>query len=62
MNEITDYQIEAAQYAGRMGGEVLEEMGVTDLAALTAEQWGLFVRVICLNYATKAAELQPCPF
>lgn len=62
MNDMEDYQIEAARYAGRMGGEFLEEIGKTDLATLSAEQWDAFVRCVCMNYATKEAELEPCPF
>jgi hypothetical protein len=47
---LDDYEIGAALEAGRVAGAFLEELGTTDLAKLTAEQWREFLRRIVVGY------------
>ena len=44
------YEIGAALEAGAVAGEYLEEIGTTDLAELTAEQWREFLRRIVVGF------------
>lgn len=34
---------------GRRGGQFLAQIGVTDMASLTREQWGCFCRLVVLR-------------
>jgi len=45
------------EYAGRMGGEYLDEIKVYDLSKLTKEQWFTFCELMCRNYELKKASL-----
>jgi len=44
------YEIGAALEAGETAGAYLEEIGKTDLAALTAQEWSEFLRRIIRGY------------
>lgn len=50
------HDLDAALYGGKMGGEYLEEIGKTDLATLTVQEWQTFLECVCFGYATKKAE------
>lgn len=47
---------DAIMYGGQMGGEYLDSINITDLAALTPEQWQTFLEVVCLNYHNRTIE------
>lgn len=57
-----NWELPAIEHGGAMGGEYLESIGKTDLAQLTADEWSIFISCVCLNYHSKRAELEPCPF
>lgn len=57
-----EWEIEAALMGGKMGGEYLESIGKTDLAALSAEEWRIFLECVCKEFAIQRNLLQPCPF
>ncbi len=44
------YEIGAVLEAGSTAGDYLEEIGITDLAALTPDQWREFLRRIVVGY------------
>lgn len=52
MNELDET---ALAYASDMAGEVLDELGETDLAKLSREQWLELLRVIICRYYDKLA-------
>lgn len=56
--ELRNYH-ESLQYAGEMAGEYLEEIGKTDLADLTPEEWQTFLDVVVRNQRNKMAILPP---
>lgn len=47
---IEEHDSKAALEAGRFAGEYLDEIGKTDLATLTPEEWKIFCEVICGNF------------
>ena len=53
MIDPTDAELEAREHAGAMGGEYLDQLGKTDLAVLTLEEWGTFVAAVCDGYTEK---------
>ena len=53
---------EANEYASKMAGEYLRELGTQDLNDLSYDQWMELINVITKNYHLKKAELEPCPF
>lgn len=53
MTKYDDHEVEASLEGGRMGGEYLMELGITDMARLTPEQWQEFVCCICRQYQLK---------
>jgi len=57
MIDPTPNEQEAILQAGQMGGEVLDEIGETDLARLTLEQWETFLAAIVGGYLTHLSEL-----
>lgn len=50
---------ESLEYAGQCAGEYLEEIGVTDMADMSEEQWMTMLDVIVRNQRDKMAELPP---
>ena len=50
MIDPTPNEIAALEHGGRMGGEYLDSLGKTDLAALSLEQWQTFVEAIVTGY------------
>lgn len=57
MIDPTPHEREAMDHGGSMGGEYLDELGKTDLAKLTPEEWATFVECICTGYVEKLAEI-----
>lgn len=49
---------EAYMYGGKMGGEYLKEIKLTDLAAMTPGQALTFCECVCKGYDFKMAELE----
>lgn len=52
----TDQEDEALNAGGNAGGEYLESIGVTDLAALDAVQWREFLARILEGYSAAMRE------
>ena len=50
---------EANEYASKMAGEYLEELGKTDVVQLNHKEWMGFVAVLTYNYEMKKIELTP---
>lgn len=50
MIDPTKNEIAAMEHGGRMGGEVLDEIGKTDFATLTGEEWKTFIEAVCTGY------------
>ncbi len=59
MVDPTGNEIEAALYGGQMGGEYLDEMGKTNLAALSAAEWQQFLLCVVGGYVTQLAKTRP---
>ena len=57
MIDPTPNEIAAMEFGGRMGGEYLDRLGKTDLAALTCEQWSIFIEVIVTGYGDHLRDL-----
>jgi len=55
MVDPTTNEIEAALHGGDMGGEYLDWLGKTNLAALSAEEWQQFLLCVVGGYAEKIA-------
>ena len=47
----------ANQYASKMAGEYLEEIGITDLKDFNKHQWTTLIDVITKNYHLKKIDL-----
>lgn len=52
----------AALFGGSQGGEYLESIGKTNLAALSAEEWKTFLLCVVGGYSTKMMEYNSMPF
>lgn len=59
MNDPDENEIAALEHAGAMGGEYLDEIGETDLAKLTVEQWMTLVEAIVTGYQDRLRERVP---
>jgi hypothetical protein len=57
MIDPTDAEVEAREHAGAMGGEYLDQLGKTDLAVLTLEEWRTFVGAVCGGFTEKLLEI-----
>ena len=57
MIDPSDAELEAMAHAGAMGGEYLDQLGRTDLAVLTLEEWHTFVAAVCGGYTEKLLEV-----
>lgn len=62
MNDLTEYEEQALDYASACAGEYLDSIGKTDLAQMTKEEWRTLITITALRFAQKANELKPCPF
>lgn len=62
MQTLKPHEEKAVEFASQCAGEYLDELGKTDLATLTAEEWQQLNRLICVNFWAKRIELDPCPF
>jgi hypothetical protein len=62
MIDATPNETEAVMHGGVMGGEYLDELGKTNLAALTAEEWKQFLFCIIGGYCEKIASYNDVPF
>lgn len=60
--DLQEWELEAINYGGQMGGEYLDSIKKTDLATLTTTEWQTFLETITINYHIKHRELKPCPF
>ena len=57
MIDPSDAELEAIEHAGAMGGEYLDQLGKTDLAAFTPDEWWTFVGAVCGGYTEKLLEV-----
>lgn len=57
MIDPTQHELEAMEHAGAMGGEYLEQLGKTDLAALSFEEWSTFIDAVCTGYVEKLSAI-----
>lgn len=62
MEDATPNEKEAVSHGGAMGGEYLDELGKTNLAALTPDQWEQFLFCVVGGYCEKIAEFNTIPF
>jgi hypothetical protein len=58
MVDPTQHELEAIMAAGGYGGEYLDSLGKTDLAALTEDEWLTFVECIVTGFTDKLQELE----
>ena len=56
IDDATPNEINAALYGGEQGGEYLDWLGKTNLAALTADEWKQFLFCVVGGYTTKIRE------
>ena len=59
---MSEAEEKAIVFASRAGGEYLDSIGVTDLERLAHAQWMEFLKIVCLRFAEKKAEIDSCPF
>ena len=52
-----DHEEAALEFASQMGGEYIESLDKTDLAAFTAKEWATLVECIVTGYQDKLGEL-----
>ncbi len=52
----TRNEIKAVLHGGDMGGEYLDELGKTNLAALSKEEWEQFLLCVIGGYVQKIAD------
>ncbi len=60
--DVQPYEETALDYASEQGGEYLESIGKTDLAALEPEEWQQFIKIVGFAFLMKRIELMPVPF
>lgn len=58
MVDPTQHEIEAIQAAADYGGEYLDSLGKTDLAALNEDEWLTFVESVITGFTDKLQELE----
>lgn len=51
------HEIAALEHAGCCGGEYLESIGKTDLAALDVDEWSQFVDCVVTGYQDKLQQI-----
>ena len=51
-----EHEQAALEFASQMGGEFVESLGKTDLAAFSAEDWATLVECIVTGYQDKLME------
>ena len=57
MIDATPNETAAMQQGGKMGGEYLDSIGKTDLAALSLDEWATFVACIVSGYCDHLRDL-----
>ncbi|BAE49161.1 conserved hypothetical protein [Candidatus Terasakiella magnetica] len=57
MIDPTPNEITAMEHGGQMGGEYLDSIAKTDLAALSPEQWQTFVEAVITGYCDHLRDL-----
>ena len=62
IDDATPNEIESVLYGGQQGGEYLDELGKTNLAALTADEWQQFLFCVVGGYCEKISEFNAIPF
>ena len=62
MIDVTNNEVEAALHGGRMGGEYLDELGKTNLAALTKEEWTQFLLCVVGGFTKTIANSRGSSF
>src|SRR4051812_15700446 len=50
MIDPTPLERSAMDYAGEQAGEYIEALGKSDMAAMSAEEWGTLINVVCSAY------------
>lgn len=60
MNDLLPHQNESLIFAGQMAGEYLEEIGISDLARLSEDQYSQLLKIIVLNFLDHSSKT--CPF
>lgn len=54
---LDDYEERALQDGGNAGGSFLDEIGKTDLASLSEEEWSRFLALVLKGYADSMREI-----
>ena len=62
MNDLAPHQVIALEDASKMAGEYLTELGKTDLAIMTRDEWNILLTVIVCRYRESENKNAPCPF
>lgn len=62
MNDATPNETEAVMFGGEMGGEYLDSLGRTNLAALSGDEWKQFLFCVVGGYVSKISEYNSIPF
>ena len=55
-HDLDRYEELALQAGGQEAGAYLEQIGKTDLALLTPEEWESFLRLVLIGYADRMRE------
>ena len=62
MNDATPNETQAVLHGGNMGGEYLDELGKTNLAALSEDEWQQFLFCVVGGYVEKITAYNDIPF
>jgi hypothetical protein len=55
--QLDDFERRALEDGGNAGGAYLDEIGKTDLAALSEQEWGEFLGLVLKGYAESMREI-----
>lgn len=58
MNDFSKNEETAIEFAGKMAGEYMAEIGKTDLATFTKDEWMTFLKVVYGNTCKQLGELE----
>lgn len=62
MTDPTEYEVDAMDHGGRMGGEYLQSISKYDLSSMTQEEWQTFIRCVIGGYFESMAEKNEIPY
>ncbi len=57
MIDPTPNELAAIEHGGRMGGEYLDSIAKTDLAAMSVDEWLVFLEVVVTGYCDSLRDL-----